>query len=59
MRPTIEARFNLKLNDKISRLKPIEVVRFEVINFIAGKNFTIRFPVAEPRIAPSSMKAIK
>ena len=54
-----DARFNLRLRLIISRLKPTGPVRDSVITFIAGANFTIRLPSADPRIAPIIMNAKK
>jgi len=57
--PAIDAKFNFILNVMISRLKPIGPVRLVVISFKAGINLTIKFPSADPRIAPRMMNAIK
>jgi hypothetical protein len=61
IKPIIDAKFNLILNEIISRLKPIGPVRLSVIIFSDGEgnNFTIKFPSADPKTAPRIIKAIK
>jgi hypothetical protein len=57
--PTIDAKFNFILKERISKLNPIGPVRLVVMILNCGINFTTRFPSADPRIPPRIIKAKK
>lgn len=59
IKPIIAESVNLIFRLMISRLKPIEPVRFLFNTDKAGIKLAINVPDADPRIAPIIKKAIK